>query len=247
MEKVDCATYIIAEPQGSQYNVNFLIAGNERAVLFDTGLGEASLYHLVDSLTNVPVTVVFSHFHFDHVGNTQEFDQHAFIDLEYLHERADAGGNFEFTFQEVLASSPSEVVVNEWWGDGQAIDLGERTISLWNIPGHTPESVAIVDSDRKYFFAGDFMYNGTLYAFLPGNDLPAYEASTERIIQELGSEYTYFGAHSSPRVEFNKFETLIDLFACIEDGSCTPTAFNAFGYPVSSYSLNGLTIWTEPQ
>ena len=247
VQKVDCGTYIIAEPDGSQYNVNYLISGNERAILFDTGPGEASLYALVDSLTDVPVTVVFSHFHYDHVGNSGEFENHAFIALDYLMERADEDGNFTFTFQEVLASDPSEVQVDEWFSDGALIDLGDREITLWNISGHTPESVAVVDHERQLFFSGDYMYNGTLYAFLPGNDLALYRSSAVRITTELNASYSFFGAHGTPEVEFSKYEILIDLIDCIEDDTCIPTAFNAFGYPVYAYTLDGLTIWAEPQ
>jgi glyoxylase-like metal-dependent hydrolase (beta-lactamase superfamily II) len=243
VEKVDCGTYIIAEPNGSEYNVNYLVVGTERAVLFDTGPGESNLAYLVDSLCNVPVTVLFSHFHYDHVGNIEEFENLAFIDLPYLHERADEEGNFTFEFDEVLASSPSEVQVDEWWIPGEAIDLGNREIELINIPGHTWESAAIIDRDRKYLFTGDYMYTGTLFAFLPGSDLTAYKQSAQLILNETDDEYVIFGAHSTPRNDRQKFYKLIDLLNCIADDSCTPSVFNIWGYVVYSYTLDGLTIW----
>ncbi len=243
VEKVDCGTYILAEPNGSEYNVNYLISGSEKSILFDVSTGEHPIGYLVDSLANTPVTVVFSHFHYDHVGNNEEFDNVAFIDLPYLQDRTDAEGNFEFLFDEVLASSPTEVHVDHWWGHKEEIDLGGRSIELLNIPGHTQESVAIIDRERKYLFTGDYMYNGTLFAFLPGSDLAAYKASAEFILAEIDSSYTIFGAHSTPRNAYTKFQKLINLLDCIEDDSCTPTVFNSWGYVVYSYSLDGMTIW----
>lgn len=243
VEKVDCGTYIIAEPNGKQYNVNYLIVGTERAVLFDTGPGEQDLDYIVDSLCNVPVTVLFSHFHYDHVRNIDQFDNLAFLDLPYLQDRADEDGNFTFEFDEVLASSPSEVQVDEWWTPGEQIDLGNRKIEVMNIPGHTWESVAIIDKDRKYFLTGDYMYNGALFAFLPGSDLDAYRSSAVNILDETDQDYVFFGAHNEPRNDREKFNTLIELIDCIGDGSCTATVFNAWGYVVHSYTLDGLTIW----
>lgn len=242
VEKVDCGTYILAEPNGEQYNVNYLIVGTERAVLFDTGPGQNGLAYLVDSLVDVPVTVLFSHFHYDHISNIDEFDNLAFIDLEYLHNRADDDGNFDFLFGEVQASSPTTVQVDEWWEPGVEIDLGNRVIELINIPGHTWESAAIIDRDRKYLFTGDYMYNGALYAFLPGSDLPAYRASAELLLAETDDEYQIFGAHSDPRNDREKFNTLIAILDCIEADCLTPDVFNLWGYVVYSYTLDGLTL-----
>ena len=243
VEKIDCGTYILAEPNSDEYNVNYLIVGTERAVLYDTGPGQSELAYLVDSLLEVPVTVLFSHFHYDHVGNIDEFENLAFIDLNYLHERADDDGNFDFEFNEVLASSPTSVQVDEWWMPGEEIDLGNRVIELINIPGHTWESAAIIDRDRKLLFTGDYMYSGTLFAFTPGSDLTAYRESAELLLAETDDDYEIFGAHSTPRNDREKFNKLIALLDCIEDDSCTPNVFNLWGYVVYSYTLDGLTIW----
>jgi hydroxyacylglutathione hydrolase len=243
VEKVDCGTYILGEPNSDEFNVNYLIVGTERAVLFDTGPGESGIAYLVDSLVDVPVTVVFSHFHYDHTGNIAEFENLAFIDLEYLHERADEDGNFDFEYDEVLGDYPSTVQVDEWWMPGVEIDLGNRVIEVINIPGHTWESTAIIDRDRKYLFTGDYMYTGTLFAFLPGSDLPAYRESAVMLLAETDDEYEIFGAHDTPRNDREKFNKLIALLDCIEDNTCTGTAFQIWGYNVYEYTLDGLTIW----
>lgn len=51
----------------------WLIAGSERALLVDTGMGFVPLRPVVESITNRPVVVVNSHYHFDHVGGNHEF------------------------------------------------------------------------------------------------------------------------------------------------------------------------------
>lgn len=53
----------------------WLIAGTEQALLFDTGMGFVPLRPVVESLTALPVRVVNSHAHFDHVGGNHEFDR----------------------------------------------------------------------------------------------------------------------------------------------------------------------------
>ncbi len=62
--------WLIAEPG----HVNsWLVAGRDRAVLLDTGLGIEPIRPVVSALTPLPVTAVNSHSHFDHTGGNAEF------------------------------------------------------------------------------------------------------------------------------------------------------------------------------
>jgi glyoxylase-like metal-dependent hydrolase (beta-lactamase superfamily II) len=53
----------------------FLILGKEKALLWDTGIGIDHLRPLVEKITDLPVTVLISHDHFDHIGGNAEFDE----------------------------------------------------------------------------------------------------------------------------------------------------------------------------
>lgn len=70
--KLDEGTYLLSEPP----HVNsYLILGSRRAVLFDTGMGIANIREVVESLTDHDVSVINSHYHFDHVGGNSLFRQ----------------------------------------------------------------------------------------------------------------------------------------------------------------------------
>ena len=60
--------FAISEPRQYEGVNSFLVIGAQRAVLFDSGLGVAGIRDIVRRLTTLPVTVVNSHTHFDHVG-----------------------------------------------------------------------------------------------------------------------------------------------------------------------------------
>ncbi|HUZ55256.1 MAG TPA: MBL fold metallo-hydrolase [Streptosporangiaceae bacterium] len=63
--------YLIGEPM----HVNsYLITGSRRAVLLDTGMGIRDIRARIRQLTDLPVLVVNSHYHFDHVGGNHLFD-----------------------------------------------------------------------------------------------------------------------------------------------------------------------------
>ncbi|MBO9534126.1 MAG: MBL fold metallo-hydrolase [Solirubrobacteraceae bacterium] len=62
----------IAEPG---HVASFLVEGDRRAALIDTGMGIHPIRPVVSSLTDRPVVVVNTHHHFDHVGGNAEFDE----------------------------------------------------------------------------------------------------------------------------------------------------------------------------
>ena len=85
--------------------------------------------------------------------------------------------------------------VTRWIAPESDIDLGERRLTLLSVPGHTPESVVLVDHETNALFAGDFIYPTSIYAFLPGADLRDYAASARRVLQRLDDASTVYGGH----------------------------------------------------
>lgn len=73
-------TFAISE-YGHWENVHsYLLLGREEALLIDTGLGIASMKKITDRLTSLPIKVLTTHVHWDHIGSHGEYD---FI---YVHE-----------------------------------------------------------------------------------------------------------------------------------------------------------------
>jgi glyoxylase-like metal-dependent hydrolase (beta-lactamase superfamily II) len=77
-KKISERTFLISEPP----HVNsYLICGDSRAVLFDTGMGIANIATTVSATTQLDVLVVNSHYHFDHSGGNALFSEIAIHEL----------------------------------------------------------------------------------------------------------------------------------------------------------------------
>jgi glyoxylase-like metal-dependent hydrolase (beta-lactamase superfamily II) len=113
-------------------------------------------------------------------------------------------GLFSFGFYQFLGFVEGfkrpEVRVTRWIAPGSHIDLGGRTLSMQSAPGHTPDSVVLLDSEANRLFAGDFIYPSDIYAFLPGANLADYAASSRRLVPLLNRETVIYGAHGCDRL-----------------------------------------------
>ncbi len=194
--------FAIGEPLYGQCNFSYLIVGAQRALLFDTGPGVRDISPVVRALTSLPVEVLPSHLHFDHTGNLYRLDDVALPDLPALHAQVHDGvfslGLYQsLGFMEGFERKPFRVA--HWLEIGSEIDLGERRLQLLNVPGHTPESVVLVDRGSNRVYAGDFIYPSDIYAFLPGASLADYAASARRLDAMVDDQTKFHGAHGCDR------------------------------------------------
>ena len=205
VESIDTQTFAINEPKSSQYNTSYLIVGDTRALMFDAGSGERpassrSMREVAERYAGKkPITLILSHFHYDHITDAALFDGVTLLD------RPDIRANIT---DQVFTITPWESLDREWRlvkvtaliSDGEVIDLGGRSLTLLNLSGHTTESVVLLDKDRNLAFTGDFVYRhlGGIIAFVPGSDLVAYKANSARLLQLTNIDTQFFGAHGIP-------------------------------------------------
>ena len=243
IETIDPTTFAIGEPRYYQGNYSYLLLGAQRAVLFDAGSGLRDIVPVVRSLTRLNITVIASHLHFDHVGALGHLDRTAVVAEPALMARA-AGSlltlrRYEFLGFADRRENPT-FRVDEWWPPDSTVDLGGRRLRVLATPGHTPTSISLYDEDRQQLFAGDFIYPGNLYAFLPGASRLAYQVTTRRLISILAPTTRIFAAHMedptvavrAPILELADLLALQRVLTEIEQGSASSRGFYPRVFPV---------------
>ncbi len=204
--KLGEGTFAIAEPRYEQHNVNYLIAGETRAVLFDTGPGVRDIHPVVASLTDLPVAAAFSHLHYDHIGGQADFESIASLDHPSIRAHTGPDGAFTPTLFQHGGPGRPTFRITEWWAPDSTVELGGRALRVLSVPGHTPESLALYDAASGQLFTGDYLYPGDLFAFVPGGDLVAYRDTARRLLDLTADRpgIAIYGAHvqdasASPR------------------------------------------------
>jgi glyoxylase-like metal-dependent hydrolase (beta-lactamase superfamily II) len=245
-------TLAIYEPHQSEETIGYLIMGRERALLFDTGMGIGDLRALIAKLTKLPVVVMNSHTHDDHVGNNWQFDTVYGMDTAFTREsakgsRADAQaeiapgevcGKLPMGFDRAAyATRPWKIA--KWMHDGDRVELGGRTLEIVATPGHTPDAICLFDRANGLLFTGDTFYSGTVWIYRPETDLAAYGKSVRRMAALQPQVKLVLGAHNVPVAEPAVLGELASAFEMVQRGEVEP---KSAGPGKVIYSVGGISF-----
>ena len=229
--------FAIYEPHQFEEVISYLILGSRRALLFDTGLGVGRISHVTAKLTSLPVTVLNSHTHFDHIGGNAEFSEVMGEDTSFT--RASIKGQSNIYSRDALAAericgtlaagvrADSYAIrpwhISHWVQDGERIDLGGRQLEIIFTPGHTPDSLCLLDRKHGLLFTGDTFYPGPIYLFTPETDFAAYARSASRLANLAPSLKLLLPGHNVPVAEPGYLTRLLEAVRKVQAGLVNST------------------------
>ena len=231
--KLENDVFAIYEPQQWQEVISYLILGKEKALLFDTGNGIGKISEIVNQLTILPVVVLNSHTHFDHIGGNAEFRDILAMDTDYTRNNV-AGYTNELVREEVseeaiCGSLPAEInpatyytpsfTVKTFIKDGYKIDLGGRILEVLSTPGHTPDAISLLDLDLGLLWVGDIYYEGPIWLFVPETDLDVFYNSVKRLCNIVPHLNTLYPAHNSPIAQPQSLYALKKALIDVQNGT----------------------------
>lgn len=250
--RVAPAVFAIYEPHQSEETISYLILGTSRALLFDTGMGISDIKKLTAELTRLPVAVLNSHTHDDHVGGNWEFGNVYGMDTDFT--RKNAKGSREDAQAEI---APGEIcgklpagfdrktyatrpwTITTYIHDGERIELGERTLEVIATPGHTPDAICLLDRKNGLLFTGDTYYPAPIWLFRPETDLNAYENSVKKLVALVPEIKLVLGAHNVPVAQPSVLPRLLAVFEDVRAGKVgsTPASEGKVLYKVGDISF----------
>jgi len=214
--KLNDETFAIYEPYQFEEAMSYLLTGKNRAVLIDTGNGIADIKKLCKELTDLPVSVVLTHEHYDHVAGAYLFDEIAMFNnaeaLAVLKKGRDNSSLQGYLKDDYFWKPPPKEFEPDSWEipsmtaslllvEGDIIDLGERKLEVIYTPGHSPGQICLLDNKYKILYTGDHFFPGPLYAYSEDVNIEDYIKSTDKLIQRL-DEFDYLcSGHNDPWIE----------------------------------------------
>ena len=233
--EVSPSVFAIYEPHQSEETISYLIAGEKRALLFDTGMGIGNLKKLTTQLTSLPIVVLNSHTHNDHVGNNWRFSIIYSMDTDFTRQNAKGSredAQAEIAPSEICGKLPVEFdprtyatrpwKIAKYIHDGEEIDLGGRSLQVIATPGHTPDAICLFDKANGLLYTGDTYYPGTIWLYRPETDLQAYADSVHRLAALAPQVRHVLGAHNFPLAPSSILPAIAQDFDAVRAGNITP-------------------------
>lgn len=125
-------------------STGYVIVGTKAALVVDTMYGRQDVRALAATITDLPLTLINTHAHPDHIAGNHFFDE------AYVHP-ADFPLIERYMPPEHKANAPRLIAVQE----GDQFDLGGLHTEIYDMPGHTPGEICILLREERALLTGD--------------------------------------------------------------------------------------------
>lgn len=210
----------------------YLIIGDEKAMLIDTGYGYADLCAAVRSVTDKPLVIVNTHGHCDHTGGNGWFREMCYLhpadwalcrDHTAMSMRRDnarrAENSMDFETKQTFNALPDGFDLDAYCAmgtgslaevkEGDVFRLGGATLEVYEAPGHTRGCIALWYREKNIVFTGDAA-NSFPWLFAPETtDRATYIRSLEKL-RSLAAD-AYWGGHDPLPVHLEDIERYIRI------------------------------------
>lgn len=199
----------------------FLLVGEEKAALIDSGVNCPNASDIAKELTDKPLILLNTHGDGDHTSGTDGFANIYIHPLDYV--ECDVKGRYPNTSMIPL-------------DDGDIIDLGNRPLKVIHIPGHTKGSVAFLDMAKRALYAGDSVQKGHIYMFGEKRCPEMYDNSLDKLIA-IKSEYDcIYASHDLFMLPNDYAEKVKMAWRQVNSGEVEYEMIELFGKRVKSYT-----------
>lgn len=172
----------------------FLLIGENKAMMIDSGMNTPNALDLAKEITDKDIILVNTHCDMDHISGNASFNR-VYMGIHEIKHYLEANINNE--------------IIPLYNGD--LINLGNREIEIFDLPGHTSGSIALLDKKHKILFSGDSIQrNGRIYMFGKERNMFIYHMSLKRLLNYDNRFEEIWPCHSELPIEKEMIHYLIE-------------------------------------
>lgn len=161
---------------------------------------EAALKRAIDKYGLKPTHLINTHLHIDHVlgnafvGHEYGLESHAHKADEFLGARVK-----EQARMFGIPLEPENTLIGTYLEEGDELKVGDSTLRVLAVPGHSPGSISLYCPDSKFVMTGDALFAGGIgRTDLPGGDYKTLiHAITDKLLS-LPDDTVVYPGHGAP-------------------------------------------------
>ena len=200
----------------------FLVQGETKALLIDTGMGIGDLKSYIEQNTDTPYEVVLTHGHCDHAGGASQFDEVYLNPDDFALEKwhATKGHRISdvftgpFPVPEGITEAdfvPQRTREYRPLMPEMSFDLGGCTVCFIKVPGHTQGCLVPLIPEDGVMIIGDALGENTLMHFKESTTVETYRRSIENLLAVQDQYSLLVRFHGEGASEHRILEDMHDL------------------------------------
>lgn len=201
----------------------FLLEGEDKSVLIDSGMNCPNAAEMAKRITDKPVMLLNTHGDMDHTSGTGGF---SYI---YMNPSDYSACGIKERYPE---TSLVEVT------DGEIIELGNRTLQIIYVPGHTAGSIAVLDINNRILYAGDSVQKGHIYMFGTNRVPQQFEDSLDKLIGMQDMYDVIYASHDQYKMPGDYAQKVKKAWKQVQSGEVQYELTDMFGQQIKSYTTD---------
>lgn len=174
----------------------YIIHNDTEAIIVDPGGDAESVISFLNQEKVIPLAILLTHAHFDHIGGVDAIRDHYSIEV-YIHplesdwlEDPRLNGSKLFMGSEIFTRRAEKHL------EQGRLQIGEFSFEIIHTPGHSPGSVSFIFHKQEFAVSGDVLFNlGIGRTDLPGGDVNQLEESIRHSLYQLPETYSVLPGH----------------------------------------------------
>ena len=183
-------------------NTYVLSSGNE-SILVDSGTDHKEIIEKLSLDKKVIRALIMTHGHFDHIFDAMEFKRKLGCDLMIgEHDTEIMEWSYKVS-ERYMGRTIEPIEVDRFLRDGDTIPLGQSSVKIISLPGHTMGSIGLMAG--PLILTGDVLFRGTIGRTDVGGSMESMNHSLKRL-SELDQEILVFPGHGPETTIKNELE-----------------------------------------
>ena len=213
VKQLDAHTWQIEETNHRLGVWMYLLEGKDKAVLIDSGLGNIDLGGIVSGLTKLPVEVINTHSHGDHVGGNADFKTIHLSPEERPGYLRQIKGETPGPLPRPIPEETTDIK------EGDELDLGGRVLRVISTPGHSPGHISVLDVGNRILYTGDCCCRGEILVFSREHGIAGYLSTMRKILAMSDAFDETRPAHVVSPVGKDVLERIVQLAEDVRNGA----------------------------
>lgn len=162
---------------GSMQNFTYVVYDDQtrKGIILDPSWDLDRVQETVSAEGLEPVCIVNTHHHFDHTLGNQALARRLRVPI----------------MQHPSSGLPHDKDIDE----GDTVRFGEEGLTVWHTPGHSQDSICLLNEEQRIIFTGDTLFVGSCgRTDLPGGDAGQIYLSLRRLAG-LGDGFAVYPGH----------------------------------------------------